>query len=111
MKALNWLVGLIGVWFIVAPFALKFSGDKGALWASIIVGAIQVIVAVWAAVSDQVKGWGVWQSWIAALAGVWFVIQPYALSQASSVKWSSVILGIITIILCLWAMQASADKK
>lgn len=105
MKALHWLNALIGIWFIIAPWALSFSGHSGALWASIIVGAIQLIVSFWAAVTEDPVGWGLWQGWIALLAGIWFLIQPYVLSGlGTSEQWVSTILGIITIIFSLIVM-------
>jgi hypothetical protein len=107
VKAVNWIVALIGVWFIIAPWAMSFSSDSTAVWTSVIVGAIQVIVALWAAAIEDAVGWGVWQLWIALLAGVWFIIQPFVMSHGSGELWTSLILGIITVILSL----ASLGKK
>ena len=40
-----WLVGILGILAIIAPFVLAFAAYPGALWACVILGAIVVIVA------------------------------------------------------------------
>jgi len=47
MKLRGNLNALIGVWFIIAPWAIGYSDQSGALWSSIIFGIIQVIVSLW----------------------------------------------------------------
>ncbi len=98
----NWVNAVIGLWFIVAPWALGFSDKTAAVWTSVIFGLVQLIASAWAATEKNHTGWKSWQNWVSLIMGVWFVIQPFALSLNSGEKWSSVILGLITVLLNLW---------
>lgn len=104
MKWRNGLTALIGIWFIISPWVFNYSDHTGALWASIILGAIQLIASAWAMFKNNASGWKVWQTWVSLIMGVWFIIQPFAFSLGKGETWTSVILGIITVVLNLWSM-------
>ncbi|UUZ81119.1 SPW repeat protein [Paenibacillus sp. P26] len=97
MRTRNTLSALIGLWFLIAPWVLGFD-SPGALWTSVVFGAVQIISSLWA--TDK-SGWGVWQNWVSLVAGVWFILLPFAYSLSSGETWSSVILGLITVLLNL----------
>ncbi len=109
MKWRNGLAALIGVWFIIAPWVLHFSGQTAAMWLSVVVGAIQLITSAWAMFLERSTGWKQWQSWVSVLTGVWFIVQPFIFSQRNAEIWTSVILGAVTIILHLWSMGVKDD--
>lgn len=111
MKWAQWLNALIGVWFIISPWTLNYSSDSGALWLSIIGGAILLIVSVWAASSDSGTGRGAWQNWIALLMGVWFIIEGPIFGLASGALWTNLILGVIALILAILAMSGSKSGR
>jgi hypothetical protein len=50
-RTLDWINAIIGVWLIVAPFVLGYSALTTALWNDIIVGAVVLVLGVWAALS------------------------------------------------------------
>ncbi len=50
-----WLTGLIGIWFLFSPWAYNFSSNSGALWNSVIFGAITIVLAVWALIVYEKK--------------------------------------------------------
>lgn len=108
MKTRGYLNALIGVWFIIAPWVIGFSDQSGALWSSIIFGIIQIIVSLWG--SDK-PGWSSWQNWISVITGVWFVIFPFIYSLTNGETWSSVILGLITIVFSLWNLGSNSNAK
>lgn len=107
MKWRNGLAAIIGIWFIISPWIFDYSDQEGALWTSIIVGAVLLIVSGWAVCLKDSSGWAVWQTWISLLAGVWFVIHPFVFSLESEALWTTVVLGAVTIILNLWTMATS----
>ena len=41
------IVGVLGIWLIVSPFLLGYSGSLPALWNSIVVGLILVATALY----------------------------------------------------------------
>jgi hypothetical protein len=105
MKArisINSLAALIGVWFIIAPWVVNFSDDTGALWTSVIIGALQVISSL---LGFSGSGWTAWQNWISLLTGVWFIIFPFVYALKIGEIWASVVLGAVTVIVSLWSLS------
>ncbi|GEO27339.1 hypothetical protein AAC03nite_31240 [Alicyclobacillus acidoterrestris] len=111
MKWRNSLAAVIGAWFIVAPWALQFSGNTTAVWLSVVLGAIQLLSSAWAAYAKQSGGWKQWQLWVSIVTGVWFVIQPFIFSLNVAETWISVILGVITVVLHVWTMAVKEDAS
>ncbi|GMA49947.1 hypothetical protein GCM10025857_13040 [Alicyclobacillus contaminans] len=112
MKWRNWINALIGIWFILAPWLLGFSHLSGATWTSVVIGLVQTAASIWAAYEEKV-GWATWQNWVSLITGLWFIIQPFALSLTANgaETWTGVILGIVTIILNLWTMAEGKDSS
>ena len=53
---MNWINVAAGIWLILAPYPLGFSGTINALWNSVILGAIVAIVAGVALYQEHEKG-------------------------------------------------------
>jgi hypothetical protein len=100
--SINSLAALIGVWFIIAPWVVNFSDDTGALWTSVIIGAVQVISSLLGFVGS---GWNALQNWISLLTGVWFIIFPFIYTVDNGGLWASVVLGAVTVIINLWILS------
>ncbi|MEX1112628.1 MAG: SPW repeat protein [Candidatus Andersenbacteria bacterium] len=47
----SWLNAIIGVWLIIAPFAIGYSFIQEALWNSVIIGIAVALLATWSALS------------------------------------------------------------
>jgi hypothetical protein len=39
--------GLVGIWFIIAPWALSFAKQPGDFWTSLILGIVVVFLSIW----------------------------------------------------------------
>ena len=48
-KTLDWVNIGVGMWLIVSPFILDYTAVAAALWNDIIVGAVVIVLAAWAA--------------------------------------------------------------
>jgi len=46
MKALSWVNFILGLWLIVAPFALHYRDLSAAMWNNVIVGIVIAILAI-----------------------------------------------------------------
>jgi hypothetical protein len=46
---IQYVNGLVGIWFVISPWVLAFTQDPAALWTSLIGGAIAVVLAAWLA--------------------------------------------------------------
>jgi hypothetical protein len=47
MKAVYWftIYFLVGLWSLLAPYALSFSGNTEAFWSSLIVGVLLILIS------------------------------------------------------------------
>ncbi|MCM3197191.1 hypothetical protein M3624_29060 [Priestia megaterium] len=88
--------------------AVGFSNQLDAVWSSIIFGGIQVIVSLW---GYDKPGWNSWKNWVSVITGVWFVIFPFLYSLTNGEIWSSVTLGIVTIIFSLLNLGSNSNYK
>lgn len=96
-RSLSVIVFLAGIWLIISPFILSYS-SSGVQWDQFIFG---IIIAVLAAIRFFANS-AHWASWLAALAGLWMIIAPYAISTASTgARWASVIGGIVALVVAL----------
>ena len=82
---------VLGIWLIVAPFALRFTGTprNDAIW----VGVIVVLVAIWALAmpSSQIAEWS------DLLLGIGLFIAPWVLgfSGIPAAAWNAWIVGAL----------------
>jgi hypothetical protein len=53
MKKISWVNFVLGLWLIVAPFALLYRGISAALWDNVIVGIIIAVLAGWRALGKE----------------------------------------------------------
>lgn len=50
VRTLNWINAMLGLWVLLAPFILGYSGTSGgATWNDVIVGVVVIILEVWGA--------------------------------------------------------------
>jgi hypothetical protein len=96
----NAVTALIGVWFIMSPFALFYTNHPFMMVTSFIGGAILLIVAGAAVLNGNVRR-RAWIYYCNGLVGIWFVVAPSALSFAGSLgdHWTSLVGGIVVLLL------------
>ncbi len=101
----NVVNALLGIWFIVAPFSLSFTGNTGETWASVIGGVILLLLAGTAALRTGARR-QVWIQYVDGLVGIWFIIAPWALSFTGEprVFLTSLIPGIVVLLLSAWLL-------
>lgn len=104
MRWANVVNALVGIWFIIAPFALRFSDRPGPMWASIIGGAVLLVLAGWAVFDEQARH-ETWIQYINGLVGLWFVIFSYVYSDMAGIanlRWTTIAGGLIALVLSAW---------
>lgn len=103
MKGLSWANFILGVWLIVAPFALVYRGISAALWDNVIVGIIIAVLAAWRALGKESVKMTV-TSWAVAVLGLWTLAAPFALRYQSNAHamWNDVIVGIVLAIVATY---------
>ncbi|SFQ02775.1 SPW repeat protein [Tranquillimonas alkanivorans] len=97
----------LGIWLIIAPFVLGYSGLPAPLWNDLVCG---LLIAILAGVRLGKPAHAEWASWTNAGIGAWLIIAPWVLAgYLSAAVWNDVIVGIV--VLVLGAYSASAAKK
>lgn len=96
---------LAGIWLIVAPFVLGYSGGDP-YWNDIAFGAIVALLAL-ARVSGAYRS--SWMSWLNALIGVWIFIAAFWLDATATAGINDVILGIVVFVLGVASATATDE--
>jgi len=95
MKGLSWINFILGLWLIVAGFAISMA-VRPVMAEEIILGIIIACLSAIAAARPQPA-----VSWIVALAGLWTLIAPAVINYAgaSASRANDMVVGIIVLIL------------
>lgn len=104
---------VLGIWFIIAPFVQQFSDRPGAMWASIIGGAVLLVLAGWAVI-DEKAGRATWIQYVNGLVGIWFIIFTYVYAETATighVRWTTIVGGLIAVVLCAWLAFSVLPKQ
>ncbi len=101
MRSASWVNFILGLWLIVAPFALGYSHIAGAAPEDVILGILIAAFSLWMA-ATLVAPAG--PSWLVVLFGIWVIIAPFVLGYAHQLGRAianDVIVGIVVLILGL----------
>lgn len=84
--SLYWLLALLGVGVLLAPYALDFSGTTAALVTSLATGSAVAAVAGLVALAVPRKGalWAATLSWVGGFVGSWLIVAPFILEYSSN---------------------------
>jgi len=105
MKNISWINILLGVWLVIAPFALSTVIPNGAWTANDIILGILLIAASWTIVAMAAPSAGI--AWFEVLCGIWLIVSPFILRYSTGhVKvGNDVISGIIAIVIAAIAIS------
>jgi hypothetical protein len=89
----EWINFFLGVWLILSPFVLRYSGIRTAVTAETILGIIVVCLSLYIglrhafaqALSTQVGGSDAPISWFLVPTGILIILAPFMLGYASSI--------------------------
>lgn len=95
------LTGFLGLFSVIAPFLFGYNQNSAALWTSLIVGGILVIVSVFEGIAADRERW---EYWVVGLAGLGAIFAPFVLgfSALTSASWTLIIVGVVAILVS-WA--------
>jgi SPW repeat len=94
---------LLGVWLVISPFALGFDG--AALWITIVLGLLVILFAVEGLVIPSYL-----EEWGEILLGLALVVAPWTVGyEAVSATVSSMVSGILVIMLGAWELMTDRD--
>lgn len=97
----DWGNFAIGLWLFIAPWFLGYSIDSPAVWNSMVVGALIVVLSSFAALVHQVG-----EEWVNLAFGIWLMVSPRILGFTSDTMASghTEFLGALVAAFALWAM-------
>jgi len=107
MKNSVWVNVLVGIWLMIAPFALGAAGAAHAWTASDVVLGILLVAFSWWMLAAIAPPTGI--AWFEMLCGIWLIVAPFVLgySAAPRALWNDVVCGIIAIIVAIVAARAT----
>jgi hypothetical protein len=110
MKGSVWINVLIGIWLLIAPFALPAAGVRSAWAGNDVVLGILLIAFSWWILAAMAPPTGA--AWFEICCGIWLIIAPFALRYATirPAVWNDVICGIIAIVVAAVAARATVRK-
>jgi hypothetical protein len=94
---------LAGIWLVVAPWVLGYSGADPR-WNDWVFGAIVGILALVRITAGQRDSW---LSWINALVGVWLFVAAFTIDQTSAAQANDIVLGVIVFVLAVASAAAT----
>lgn len=97
---------LVGAWLIASPWLLGFQGEPNAQANAVIVGILLIAAALGAIFLPRA-----WEEWTEVVLGAWLVIAPWVLGYSAMqvAMLSSVISGVVIVILALWVLMTDKD--
>jgi len=96
---------LAGIWLIIAPFVLGYSGGDP-YWNDIVCGAITGVIAL-ARFAGAYRA--SWLSWVNALIGVWIFVGGFRIDDTTTASTNDIILGAIAFVLALVSATATDE--
>jgi len=105
MKRSIWINLIVGIWLIIAPFALSPAGLTRNWAANDVVLGILLIAFSWWMLAVVMPSVGA--AWFEILCGVWLIIAPFVLgySRTMTAVWNDVVCGVIAIVVAAVASQ------
>ncbi len=105
MKNITWINVLLGIWLIIAPFAITRVGTGAGAWTvNDVVLGILLIAFSWWIVGAIAPPSGA--AWFEVLCGIWLIVAPFVLRYSGAPRHVSndVISGIIAIVVAAIAV-------
>ncbi len=98
---------VLGIWLVLSPWALAYTGEETAALNAYIVGAIIAVAAFAALIAFQK-----WEEWVNAGLAAWLIVSPFILgfSALTTALWNQIIVGLLVGCLAIWAAVATSDS-
>jgi hypothetical protein len=89
-----WLEAVLGLALIAAPFALGYRDNPTALWASVVIGVVVLLVSAYKAYAKATERW---EGWVDVIAGVAAILVPFifGFSALATALWAFVVIGVL----------------
>ena len=111
MKDSIWINLLVGIWLLIAPFALAAGGGAAAWTANDVVLGILLIAFSWWILGALMPPVGT--AWFEILCGIWLIVAPFVLryNTLHAATGNDVICGIIAIVVAATVSRTIARRE
>jgi hypothetical protein len=105
----DWLALVLGAWVIISPwiFGIEIGGTLA--WTAWILGALIVLVALWALAMPDLQ----WSEYLQILLGAALFVSPWVMNYANPITnftWSAWIVGVILAGVSLWSIYVVSQR-
>jgi hypothetical protein len=107
MRWQDWLNVALGVWLLLTPWFLGFSGNEAAMWNALAFGiAIVVLEFADVLVPDP------WPERVSLPVGLWVAVSPVMLGFAdqTAAALSTALTGVAVVLLAAWTVWTESGK-
>ncbi len=106
-----WITGILGLALGLSPFVLGFADHSLALWTSIVLGVIVVVVSILGLFSTAMDKR--WINWVMGLTGLAVFIAPFSFGYARHAQplWAGLFMGAALMLASLWAFQTLPEMS
>jgi hypothetical protein len=105
MKNITWINVVLGIWLVIAPFALASVGRPSAWTANDVVLGVLLIGFSWWMVAAAAPRPAA--AWFEVLCGIWLIAAPFVLRYGvTSHRSNDVISGVIALIVAAVALTS-----
>lgn len=89
-----WIMGLIGLGLLAAPYLMGYLGNELASWATWASGALLIILTALERFANDQEDW---EYWAAGIMGILAIAAPFFLgfTGQASAMWSSIVSGLL----------------
>lgn len=107
-KVLDGINFILGLWLIIAPWALKTSLNPTSTWTAVIIGVCVVIVSAW----GMAQSFNKTSEWLNVILGALFFISPWVLGFASiPAAWNAWVMGAAIAIVAMIAIPLASRYR
>jgi bacteriorhodopsin len=102
-----WITGLLGLALGVAPWVFQYNNNDTAMWTSVGVGAIILLVSAYKGLAQDTQKW---EYWVIGLAGIVAVAAPFVLdfTALTAAMWASLVIGILAVLISGYEVALAA---
>ena len=92
----SWVIVLVGIWQIFAPWIWGYSWRAAAVWSDVVTGIFLTIGAL-----SVVTYRSTWPAWWSIVLGAWLIVSPFALGYSfiPRAQANDIVVGVIVIVL------------
>jgi hypothetical protein len=104
-----WITGLLGLALGVAPWILGYSNNETAMWTSVGVGAVMLLVSAYKALAQDNQKW---EYGIIGLAGLAAVAAPFVLgfTALTVAMWTVIGAGVLAVLISGYEVVLAAPE-